>query len=51
MLAAACLVCWPSWGQAQAQAPSGPSQAAIEDAVRLGTVATLALLCGMRDEA
>ncbi len=46
-LAAACLVCWPSWGQAT----SGPSQAAIEDAVRLGTVATLAPLCGMRDEA
>jgi hypothetical protein len=46
-LAAACLVCWPFWGQAA----SGPSQAAIEDAVRLGTVATLAPLCGMRDEA
>lgn len=46
-LAAVCLVCWPSWSQAE----SGPSQAAIEDAVRLGTVATLAPLCGMRDEA
>ena len=47
MLAAACLACWPSWGQAA----SGPSQAALDDAVRLGTVATLAPLCGMRDEA
>ena len=47
MLAAACLVCGPSWGQAA----SGPSRAALEDAVRLGTVATLAPLCGMRDEA
>ncbi len=47
MLAAACLACWPSWSQAA----SGPSQAALEDAVRLGTVATLAPLCGMRDEA
>ena len=47
MLAAACLACWPCWGQAA----SGPSQAALEDAVRLGTVATLAPLCGMRDEA
>jgi hypothetical protein len=47
MLAVACLVCGPSWGQA----PSGPSQAALDDAVRLGTVAALAPLCGMRDEA
>ena len=48
MLAAACLVCWPFWGQAA----SGPShQAALENAVRLGTVATLAPLCGVRDEA
>ena len=51
MLAAACLVFWPSWGQAQAHAPSGPSQAALDDAVRLGTLATLAPLCGMRDDA
>ena len=51
MLAAACLVCWPSWGQAQTQPPSGPSEAALDDAVRLGTMATLAPLCGMRDEA
>ncbi len=50
-LTAACLVCWLSWGQAQAEAPPGPSQAALDDAVRLGTVATLAPLCGMRDEA
>ena len=47
VLAAACLACWPCWGQA---AP-GPSQTALDDAVRLGTVATLAPLCGMRDEA
>ena len=47
MLAAACLACWPCCGQAA----SGPSQAALDDAARLGTVATLAPLCGMRDEA
>ena len=52
VLAAACLACWPCWGQA-ASGPSqaAPSQAALDDAVRLGTVATLAPLCGMRDEA
>ena len=47
VLAAACLACWPCWGHAA----SGPSQAALDDAVRLGAVATLAPLCGMRDEA
>jgi len=57
MLAAACLACWPCWGQAESgpsqAAPSqaAPSEAALDDAVRLGTVATLAPLCGMRDEA
>ena len=47
MLAVACLVCWPCW----VQAASGPSQAALDDAVRLGNVATLAPLCGVYDEA
>jgi hypothetical protein len=45
--AIACVLCWP----ALAQVPAGPSEAALADAVRLGTVATLAPLCGMRDEA
>ena len=35
----------PTW----AQAP-GPSQAAVDEAVRLGTVAALAPLCGLRPE-
>lgn len=35
----------PAW----AQTP-GPSQAALNEAVRLGTVATLAPLCGLRAE-
>ncbi|MGI4942428.1 MAG: hypothetical protein ACRYHQ_17995 [Janthinobacterium lividum] len=29
---------------------AGPDQAALDDAVRLGTMATLAPLCGVRDE-
>ena len=29
---------------------AGPDQAALDDAVQLGTVATLAPLCGIRDE-
>ena len=33
-----------------ALAQTGPSQAALDDAVQLGTVATLAPLCGLRDE-
>jgi hypothetical protein len=45
--AMACVMCWPAFAQAQA----GPSEVALADAVRLGTVATLAPLCGMRDEA
>ncbi len=47
IVAAACLACGP----ALSQVPPGPSEAALDDAVRLGTVATLAPLCGMRDEA
>ncbi len=52
MLAAACLACWPCWSQAESgPSQAAPSEAALDDAVRLGTVATLAPLCGMRDEA
>ena len=36
---------------ALAQSPTGPSQADIDEAVRRGTVATLAHICGLRDEA
>ena len=46
ILAVACFACWPAWSQT----PTGPSEATLDDAVRLGTVATLAPLCGMRDE-
>ena len=38
-------------GLAGAAAAAEPSQAALDDAVKLGTVATLAPLCGTRDEA
>lgn len=34
-----------------AQTPAGPNQADIAEAVRRGTLATLANVCGLRDEA
>ena len=38
-------------GPAMAQAPTGVSQAGIDEAVRRGTIATLANVCGLREEA
>lgn len=35
---------------AAGQGKAGPDQAALDDAVRLGTTATLAPLCGLREE-
>ena len=36
---------------AAGQGKAGPDQVALDDAVRLGTTATLAPLCGLREEA
>ena len=44
LMAALCFIA------ATATAQPGPGRAALDEAVRLGTVATLAPLCGMRDE-
>lgn len=46
MLMAVCLA-----SPVSAQAPVGPSQAALNEVVRRGTMAALAPLCGLREEA
>ena len=45
-----CVVITLALALSPASAQTGPSQAALDDAVQLGTIATLAPLCGLREE-